>query len=216
MADQHRYTASLRVQSADLRLNDVIAVLGEPTRGHDIGDPVSKRRPNTLRKHSNWTLVADVDRERPLHEHIELVVEFAEAHRVQLARIRPRCDVLDVVCGIAANDAQGGWEFQPALMQRLASLDLPVLFDLYSIAEPDSEEALTVPSVATRTVYVELVDEGVNVWRPVEAVEDGDGFVLPMSAPDGERWRFPPGSRVRCELRELSDGEALVAVRVVS
>jgi hypothetical protein len=30
--------------------------------------------------------------------------------------------------------------------------------------------------------------------------------------PDGEDWEFPPGSRVRCERRELSDGPALVAV----
>jgi hypothetical protein len=54
--------------------------------------------------------------------------------------------------------------------------------------------------MVTRIVYVELLDEGVEVWRPVEAVDDGDTFVLPVTAPEGEHWAFSPGSRVRCEL----------------
>jgi hypothetical protein len=64
------------------------------------------------------------------------------------------------------------------------------------------------------TIYVALEDEGVDVWRPVEAADEGGGIYrisqTPMS--DGEKWEFPPGARVRCERRELSDGPALVAV----
>ena len=61
----------------------------------------------------------------------------------------------------------------------------------------------------TVTVYVELLDEGVDVWRPVEAERENDGVVrLPSVAPEGERWAFPPGSRVRCERRD----SGLVAV----
>jgi hypothetical protein len=138
MADRHRYTASLRVVSTELRLGELIAVLGEPTRGHEIGDPVSSRT-STKREHSTWTLDADLDRERPLDEHIDPLVAFAEVHRVQLADIRPRCELIDIFCGVFANDAQGGWELSPALMQRLASLDLAVTFDLYSTAEPTSD-----------------------------------------------------------------------------
>jgi hypothetical protein len=55
--------------------------------------------------------------------------------------------------------------------------------------------------MTTRTVYVELLGEGVDVWRPVEAIADGEAFVL------------PPGSRVRCE---LSDGEALVVAEIAT
>lgn len=66
--------------------------------------------------------------------------------------------------------------------------------------------------VPTRTVYIELLDEGVDVWRPVDAeVEDGDLMLLPPEAPSGERWAFPPGSLVRCETRDLG----LVAVEAV-
>jgi hypothetical protein len=68
----------------------------------------------------------------------------------------------------------------------------------------------------TTTVYVELLDEGIDTWRPVEAIADGDCFVLPHSAPDGEHWRLAPGSRVRCELRELSGGQGLVAVELAN
>jgi hypothetical protein len=71
-------------------------------------------------------------------------------------------------------------------------------------------------SVATRTIFVELLDEGVDVWRPVEATVVGDGtFRLPECVPAEEVWKFPPGSLVRCEPRPLSDGEALVACELV-
>jgi hypothetical protein len=62
---------------------------------------------------------------------------------------------------------------------------------------------------STVTVYVPLLDEGVDVWRPVEADRESDAVVkLPTAAPDGETWALPPGSRVRCERREIG----LVAV----
>lgn len=54
----------------------------------------------------------------------------------------------------------------------------------------------------TRTIYVRLLDEGVDVWRPVEAEEEEHGaFRLPTSAPEDEAWEFRPGSRVICEYR---------------
>ena len=67
-----------------------------------------------------------------------------------------------------------------------------------------------------RTVYVKLLDEGVDVWRPVEAVQLPDGrYRLERTLdydPELETWKFLPGSPVRCELRQLSDGPAFVAV----
>ena len=39
----------------------------------------------------------------------------------------------------------------------------------------------------TQTIYVELVDEGVLVYRPVEATPDPDGVLrLPATAPVDE------------------------------
>ncbi len=68
-----------------------------------------------------------------------------------------------------------------------------------------------------QSIYVELLDEGVTVYRPVEATPESDGsFRLPNTAPAGERWRFEPGSRVICEREDIEgDGEVrLVAARL--
>jgi hypothetical protein len=64
------------------------------------------------------------------------------------------------------------------------------------------------------TVFVALRDEGVDVWRPVEAEHLTESIYRLAEAPplEGEVWEFAPGSTVRCERRELSEGSGLVAV----
>jgi hypothetical protein len=66
------------------------------------------------------------------------------------------------------------------------------------------------------TVYVELLDEDVDVWRPVAASLVRDGvYRLEDKADDEERWAFPAGSLVRVAERELSGGRVLVACAAV-
>jgi hypothetical protein len=65
------------------------------------------------------------------------------------------------------------------------------------------------------TIFVALLDEGVDVWRPVEAQREGDFYRIVGSMPPTEKWAFDSGSLVRCEHRELSEGAALVAVEAV-
>ena len=68
----------------------------------------------------------------------------------------------------------------------------------------------------TETIYVYVLDEGVDCWRPVEAVHEGDDRYRIAGAnadPSDEHWEFAAGDVVVCERRTLSDGEALVAVR---
>jgi hypothetical protein len=67
------------------------------------------------------------------------------------------------------------------------------------------------------TVYVRLLDEGTDVWRPVQARQLPDGtFMLNEPEhydPEAEAWEFPPHTRVRCASKRFSDGEqGLVAV----
>jgi hypothetical protein len=64
-------------------------------------------------------------------------------------------------------------------------------------------------------IFVMLLDEGVDVWRPVRAdhLEGALYRMLDQPRDDGEKWQFPPGSRVICERRELSDGWVLAAAR---
>lgn len=69
--------------------------------------------------------------------------------------------------------------------------------------------------MAEEVVYVELLNEGVEVWRPVVAKVEGEGvFRLSDDQPEGEQWAFPPGSRVLCEDRLLSGGRTQVACRL--
>jgi hypothetical protein len=66
-------------------------------------------------------------------------------------------------------------------------------------------------------VYVRLLDEGTDVWRPVRATALPDGtfrFQEPSGYdPDAETWEFPPLTKVRCATKKFMDGdEGLVAV----
>jgi len=70
----------------------------------------------------------------------------------------------------------------------------------------------------TEEIYVGLLDEGVDVWRPVHAKKVGpDTYYIPDHydpSADAETWEFPPGSTVVCEPRKTSDGIILAAVRL--
>jgi hypothetical protein len=61
-------------------------------------------------------------------------------------------------------------------------------------------------------IYVPLLDEGVDVWRPVEAVQEAEDVYRILSEPiAGETWAYSSGSRVRCRRQRLDGGEELVA-----
>jgi hypothetical protein len=69
-------------------------------------------------------------------------------------------------------------------------------------------------------VYVRLLDEGTDVWRPVAASVLSDG-VFQLAAPDydpeTENWEFPPTAKVTCAAREFADGkERLVVIGYAS
>lgn len=68
-------------------------------------------------------------------------------------------------------------------------------------------------------VFVKLLNEGTDVWRPVPGIplgEDVYQLVQPVwYSPEDEEWEFLPGSNVVCEIRRLSEGPVLVATRLV-
>jgi hypothetical protein len=67
-------------------------------------------------------------------------------------------------------------------------------------------------------IYVELLGEGVEAYRPVQATQLPDGtcrIESPHNDPD-EIWRFPSGSVVRCRpTRFANDKTGLLAVELV-
>ena len=62
------------------------------------------------------------------------------------------------------------------------------------------------------TIYVALLDEGIDVWRPVEAQRLSPDTYLIVDKdydPRAERWEFEPGTVVRCR-KENRDGRQLL------
>jgi hypothetical protein len=52
------------------------------------------------------------------------------------------------------------------------------------------------------TIFVALLDEGTDVWRPVVATPIGDNRYQIVSVPSSdEKWEFASGAIVRCETR---------------
>jgi hypothetical protein len=63
-------------------------------------------------------------------------------------------------------------------------------------------------------IYVALLDEGVRVWRPVDAERIHDDFYRIVDQPydrEADRWEFEPGDEVICEHIETSEGRVLAA-----
>lgn len=68
-------------------------------------------------------------------------------------------------------------------------------------------------------VYVRLLEEGTEVFRPTNAVYiSNEAFkLLPCEGydPEDEKWEFLPGSIVRCEKRVLEGKEIMLAVKKI-
>ena len=64
-------------------------------------------------------------------------------------------------------------------------------------------------------IYIKLLNEGTVVYRPVYALENGDGKYQILDNnnynPNDETWEFLPGSIVTCETKLLEKQHHLVA-----
>ena len=67
------------------------------------------------------------------------------------------------------------------------------------------------------TIYLPLLNEGTDCWRPVEAIELGsDLFRIVSQKPEDEEWPYRSGEVVRCRWRQFSEGEGWEAVAAAS
>ena len=69
----------------------------------------------------------------------------------------------------------------------------------------------------TETIYVRLLEEAVDVWRPVSAAILGEGRYRIISEPpdpENEKWEFQFGDVVHCIEKELMDGAKPVSFLV--
>ena len=68
------------------------------------------------------------------------------------------------------------------------------------------------------TIYVYLMDEATDAWRPVDTRPLGNNLyrIISHNTSEGdESWQFQTGAFVRAEYKDLSDGTVLVAVEAV-
>jgi hypothetical protein len=76
--------------------------------------------------------------------------------------------------------------------------------------------AETASSTSTVEIFVPLLNEGVDVWRPTQGLVLGPNEVQVLPTPNYdptlEEWEFPPGTRVTCS-REVWDGRELLVAR---
>lgn len=56
-------------------------------------------------------------------------------------------------------------------------------------------------------IYVRLLNEGTDVWRPIEAEPLPDGrYKIVSEMPPDEDWAVPPGAVVECRRKVLKEG----------
>ena len=59
------------------------------------------------------------------------------------------------------------------------------------------------------TIYMPLLEEGTDVWRPVEATHlAADLYRVEGAMPADEAWAFMPGAIVRCERTTFIEGKS--------
>ncbi|MEI7846312.1 MAG: hypothetical protein WCK35_10955 [Chloroflexota bacterium] len=67
----------------------------------------------------------------------------------------------------------------------------------------------------TKILYIPLLDEGTDVFRPTKGKMIADLIFRVLSTegydPNDENWAFPPGSIVKCENRIIGGKLVLVA-----
>ncbi|HXD10439.1 MAG TPA: hypothetical protein VN653_10280 [Anaerolineales bacterium] len=72
--------------------------------------------------------------------------------------------------------------------------------------------------MSTQQIYVELLDEGTIVYRPVTATHIKDLiFKIEGAVPETETWAFLPGEIVECRYHKFTRGnEEITAFRALS
>ena len=68
-----------------------------------------------------------------------------------------------------------------------------------------------------KIIYIQLLDEGTVVYRPVPAIEVAKGIFEIMGSdiynPEDETWEFPPSTQVLVEEKSLGGENVLVAIK---
>ncbi len=119
-----RYSASLRVFGPNVDLDAISKTLGvEPTHAHRNGEP--KKRSERLWTHDMWLYTIDVNRERPLGEHLDALWELVRPHLDYLKDLKNTATV-DVFLGYRSDCDHAGLVVPHSSLTILAELEVPL------------------------------------------------------------------------------------------
>ena len=82
-----------------------------------------------------------------------------------------------------------------------------------AVRDPKATQTSERNPLATTQVFVGLLNEGTEVWRPVQARQLGGArYEILGPVPAEEMWQFQPGAKVLCKEKAFADGtKGLVA-----
>ena len=87
-------------------------------------------RPAPGRKAHVFRLASGLAPSEPLERHLSVLCDRIEPLASKIDGLRDRCD-FDLFCGFGSLNGQGGFTLSPALLRRLAALNIAVSLDLY-------------------------------------------------------------------------------------
>ena len=121
-------------------------------------------------------------------------------------------DVLNAACDctsdMSGDDFLGSsWAPQIATLMRESEAVMTKRNGFFSSVYEEEEPSIPLSTGCPHSIFMPLLDEGVDVWRPVDGVRLADStsrILGPM--PNQERWAFEPGTIVNCEWKTFADG----------
>jgi hypothetical protein len=118
-----RYSASLRIFGEKLDFDDITTHLGiPPTRTHRKGERKGERSPEY--KHDLWSYSPSVERERPLHEHIDTLwadIKHAKDYLLSLKKFA----TVNVFLTYSSNVDMAGVEVPYTSLEMFKELEIP-------------------------------------------------------------------------------------------
>ncbi len=126
-----RTWATFRVWGKHLNPDEVTYLMGmSPSASHKAGD---KRGKSGIHKHGYWGITSqDRVSSRDLEIHLEWLVAQLESVQAQVVELNRNADTqADIFCFRETESVNAGIVFSPALMGRLAMLNLKLGLDIY-------------------------------------------------------------------------------------
>ena len=135
------FKAGLRIFSATIHPSEIGKLLGlEATKTHVKGTLRSPRH-EAIWPTSMWSLKSPLSDQREMADHLRYILDLLEPRMHALEQLSRDCHI-DLFCGFSSGNGQGGFVLDPVTLSRLATLKVPIIFDLYppSAVVDDSED----------------------------------------------------------------------------